>query len=312
MAVSGNSTSLENSVILLDKPEGRTSYQVIAEMKRLLGVKKIGHSGTLDKFATGLLIICTGQATKLTTFFLDSDKRYAGRIRLGVVTDTGDPEGNITARSDVGIISEESLLGVKEKFTGNIVQTPPVYSAVKIDGKRASDIARSGKDVRLKQRDVIIRELNLKLVPGDNSAIDIEVACTKGTYIRSLSKDIGEYLGTGAYLESLRRLASGRFSIDDSITMKELADYAGGAVFNRRFFFSPFEALSDFGIITVKPGVDAHVTNGVIFPRNDASSVMQGEKNRYRVLDDMGNLIALAEADIDNWSLKYLNVFKKV
>ncbi len=302
---------LNNAVLLIDKPAGITSNDALEKVKRITGMMKIGHSGTLDKFASGLLVVCTGMMTKLSRFFLEHEKRYMARIRLGAVTDTLDTEGAVVETRDVPRLTAESLDGARAAFTGAISQVPPDYSALKIAGRRASDRVRAGQSVELKARDVEIRSLSLDLVEGDETLLRADVTCSKGTYIRSLARDIGEYLGTGAYLEQLRRISSGPFSVDDALTIDGLADLAGTGVTDRKWVIGPLEALKGFGVMTMKPGSEAKVLNGQAFGPDDVDDITGAEKGPCAVVDAGKKLIAIVEPDFVKWSIRYLNVFNR-
>jgi len=301
-----------NAVLLLDKPAGMTSAAVVGAVQRILQQRKIGHSGTLDKFATGLLVLCTGGATKLTRFFLDGDKRYEGIARLGVATDTDDGEGAVIARSVVGEIDDAALALLRARFTGEMDQVPPRYSALKVSGRRASDLMRRGDDVALAPRRVTVYSLEVRRVDGDPAALRLTAHCSKGTYIRSLVRDMGEALGCGAHLEALRRTASGSFGIEQAVTLEELhggADRAAGA---GRGWVSPFDALGGFGVLAVDDEGAGRVANGAPFERRQVRSMEPSSSQRpYRVIDGANNMIAIAEVDSDNWTIRYVNVFKE-
>lgn len=303
-----NTRALQNAIILFDKPEGKTSYRAIEEVKRRLKIGKIGHSGTLDKSASGLLVLCTGRFTRLTRYFLESDKTYIGRIRLGIVTDTGDAEGRVTATADCSRVDETVIKGIKEHFTGEISQTPPEYSAVKIGGMRASDRMRKGLGVQLQPRTVTIRELNILGLDLGECSLTIEVLCTKGTYMRALARDIGIYLGTGACLEFLRRTGVGGLDIRDAATVQELEDYAGGQGITKEFIVNPADAFPRFGRVVVKDTAVRFIGNGVPFGPSDVVSAERRDGQRWMVMDSEKNLIAIAAVDLDNWSVAYYNV----
>jgi tRNA pseudouridine55 synthase len=186
---------------------------------------------------------------------------------------------------------------------------PPLYSALKIGGKRASDLTREGKTISLKKRQVTIRKLDILKIDLDNSSIKIDVACSKGTYIRSLAMDIGEYLGTGAHLESLQRIASGIFTLENAATIEEIKEYVNGSIVNKKFLLKPEEALTNFSSIKIKNIIRKKILNGVIFDQNDIISIDNKENNPFIILDEEENLIAIADVDINNWLIKYLNVF---
>ncbi len=298
-----------NSVFLIDKHAGITSFEVIKELKHLLNLKKIGHSGTLDKFASGLLVVCTGWATKLNRYFLDSDKRYIGTIKLGVTTDTLDSEGKVTVIKEISGPILNSIQKIPEKFTGFISQLPPDYSALKIKGKRASDRIRKGEKIILNARDVKISKLDILKIDLDNYRLTIDVTCSKGTYIRSLARDIGSYLGTGGHLENLRRISSGNFTIENAATLEEIKNHADGKPIDKNFSLRPGEALSHLSSIIIKNSVKFKIFNGASFIKDDIISVNNKSSSQFTIFDEEENLIAIAEVDIDNCFIKYLNVF---
>ncbi len=256
-----------------------------------------------------MLVICTGFATKLSRYFLDSDKRYIGTIKLGIATDTFDPEGNVKEIKDTNNVTEKSIHKIIEVFTGEIEQLPPVYSALKICGKRASDLTREGGTLSMQRRKITIRKLNILEIDLDNKSVKIDVACSKGTYIRSLAADIGEYLGTGAHLKSLQRIASGIFSLENAATVDEIRKFVGGRASDKKFILSPKEAMSNFSSLKVKNNTRKKIFNGAFFAREDVVFIDDRGKNPFIILDEEENLIAIADVDINNWLIKYLNVF---
>jgi tRNA pseudouridine55 synthase len=208
-----------SGVLLLDKPAGISSNSALQKAKRLYQAAKAGHTGNLDPFATGLLPVCLGEATKFSQFLLDADKTYQGRAHLGQTTTTGDPEGEVLSRSPVDV-SQAQVEQVLSRFMGRISQVPPMYSALKRDGKALYEYARQGIDLEREAREVTIYDLQLDRFAGDE--LVITVRCSKGTYIRTLAEDIGKALGCGAYLEALRRTAIGEFAIEDAKTLEQL------------------------------------------------------------------------------------------
>jgi len=209
-----------NGILLLDKAAGATSNSVLQQVKRLMGANKAGHTGSLDPIATGVLPICLGEATKLSGYLLDADKGYDVTIRLGVKTSTGDIEGDVLAEHSVPKVSDEYLSEVLERFTGDIYQIPPMYSALKKEGQPLYKLARKGIEVEREARPVTIYELVLRGRTEDT--LDLSVLCSKGTYIRTLAEDIGEVLGCGAHVAVLRRTKAGTFTLSDTHTMGEL------------------------------------------------------------------------------------------
>lgn len=298
-----------DAVLLIDKPSGVTSFDVLRQVRRILGVKKIGHAGTLDKFASGLLVVCTGMMTKLTRFFLLDDKEYLGTLRLGISTETDDGEGAVIAEAPVTDVTIETIRRAAERYHGTIVQVPPTYSALKLQGARASERARKGETVVLAARPVTIHELEVSSFDPGSAMADIRVFCSKGTYIRSLARDLGRDLGTGAYLAALRRTRSGRFTVKDAISPARLAasieDMSHTAPFRRDIR----EALAGFGTLTVSPPGARRVLNGAPFPREDLLTLEKGEGDFFIIFNEDEKLIAIASIDIDKWHLQYLNVF---
>jgi tRNA pseudouridine55 synthase len=209
-----------DGILLIDKDEGESSYDVVRKVKSALAIKKVGHAGTLDPFATGLLIILIGQGTKLSPFIMSHKKTYLATLRLGAETDTLDKTGKVVRTITVPDLSAEYIRRKAGAFVGDIEQTPPVYSAVRCKGSRAYKLARRGEDVTLKKRVVSISSLQM----GSIALPDIcfEVECSSGTYIRSLAADFGTSLGSGGHLISLRRLASGPFNVDQAQRSREL------------------------------------------------------------------------------------------
>ncbi|MFC2013380.1 tRNA pseudouridine(55) synthase TruB [Chloroflexota bacterium] len=211
-----------NGILNIDKPAGKTSFSIVDIVKRLAGERRVGHAGTLDPAATGVLPVCLGQGTRVVEYLVDATKAYRAEIELGVVTDTYDASGNITYRGDPSGVSREQLEAVLAAFCGLIEQTPPMYSAVKHYGKPLYKLARAGLKVDRKSRQAKIYRLDI--VDWQTPVVTVEVVCGKGTYIRSLAYDLGQDLGCGAHLKSLIRLRCGSFCIEDAISMSQLED----------------------------------------------------------------------------------------
>ncbi len=210
-----------DGILLIDKNEGETSFDVVKRLRKALGLKKVGHAGTLDPFATGLLIALLGQGTKLSSHLMAGDKRYLASIRLGTETDTLDPTGHVVRTKPVPNLKPEDIEKKMLTFVGEIQQTVPAFSAVNIKGKRAYKWAREGMKLDLPKKAVMIR--SVETISIEMPVVTIEVVCSGGTYIRSLAADIGNQLGTVAHLSSLRRLSSGPFHVNDSINSKEIS-----------------------------------------------------------------------------------------
>jgi tRNA pseudouridine55 synthase len=219
----------EAGVFLVDKPVDITSFKVVSRLRRILKIKKVGHAGTLDPFATGLLIVCAGRpATKLISRFMDGEKEYMATLRLGVETETQDTEGAVIRQSLVGDISRAEIENCLQKFRGRQLQIPPAYSALKHKGKPLYYYARKGIEITKEAREVNISILEhvegFGDVTGDQTDLAIRVVCSKGTYIRTLGADIGKALGCGAHLVQLRRIRSGCFLVSESLSWDELSD----------------------------------------------------------------------------------------
>ena len=211
-----------HGIVLLDKRLGISSNRALQEVKRLFNAKKAGHTGSLDPLATGLLPICLGEAAKVSGMLLDADKRYQVIVQLGTKTDTGDLEGNIIETKPVPEFSVSEIKAVLQEFTGEIEQIPPMYSALKQNGKKLYELARNGITVERKAR--CIKIFDLKLLDCQKDSLELEVFCSKGTYIRTLAEDIGDKLGCGATVKALRRTQSGQFTICQAKSIEQLQE----------------------------------------------------------------------------------------
>lgn len=224
----------------IDKPPGLTSHDVVAKLRRGLTMKKIGHAGTLDPLATGVLVLCLGSATRLSDYVMHATKHYEARVHLGVTTTTYDAEGDVTAQHDTGHITRADVEAALEPFRGNIEQLPPMYSAIKQGGRKLYDLARAGETVERQPRPIRIDALDI--TDWQPPHFTLSVTCSAGTYIRSLAFDIGEVLGVGAHLAGLVRTASGRFTLADAVALDDLlADPAW-----TRHLIPPSVALADY------------------------------------------------------------------
>ena len=213
-----------HGILLLDKPKGISSNAALQQVKNLFNAQKAGHTGSLDPLATGVLPICLGEATKITSYLLDSDKKYQGVAKLGVRTNTADAEGDVLQTRPVPILSDDTIEMAIDSFRGDISQVPPMHSALKLNGKPLYELARQGIEVERKPRNVKIFEF--KKLGFENDELEIFVHCSKGTYIRTLAEDLGEILECGAHLSSLRRVAAGPFNIKQTITLDRLTELA--------------------------------------------------------------------------------------
>ncbi len=276
-----------DGIIIVHKEAGYTSHDVVAKLRGILHQKKIGHTGTLDPDATGVLPICVGRATKVCDVLTDRDKTYEAEVILGITTDTLDTSGNILSRSDV-TVKKDDLLAVLSHFEGEITQIPPMYSAVKIKGKKLYEYAREGVEVERKPRQVTIHELELLSV--SLPSFRIRVKCSKGTYIRTLCDDIGRELGCGAAMKLLVRTAVGRFGIDDALTIDEIEK-------NTQDFLIPIDSIFDvYPRVDVPAGQMKLLNNGnPISIRPAPEGISDG--SIVRVYGDNGEFYALYRFD---------------
>lgn len=210
-----------DGILLIDKPAGWTSHDVVAKARGITGQRRIGHTGTLDPMATGLLVLCLGQATRLVEYLTGHDKRYTGVVQLGRTTTTDDADGETLEERPVPRLTQAALEAHVAGFRGAILQRPPAFSALKVQGKRAYDLARAGADVQLAGRPVTIYRFQAELLTADMVAV--EIICSSGTYIRSLARDLGDAIGCGGHLAALRRESAGPFSVGEAISLEDLA-----------------------------------------------------------------------------------------
>jgi len=249
-----------NGIINVLKPPGMTSHDVVSYLRKILNMKKVGHTGTLDPEAAGVLPVCIGKATKAVQYLTDKQKSYRANIKFGTVTDTYDSYGQVIKEYESVVIDRKTLENTLKRFTGVISQKPPVYSAVKIKGRKLYQYALEGKEIQIAERPVEIYELKLVEMISENEAI-IDVLCSKGTYIRSLCYDIGEAIGWGAHMSQLIRLGSSPFSIEDSHTLEEIK---AAAEENRisDILISVEILFKHYKSITIKASALKSITNG--------------------------------------------------
>ena len=248
-----------NGVLLLDKPKGVSSNHALQRVRRLFQAQKAGHTGTLDPMATGLLPICLGEATKFSSHLLEADKVYRTRVELGVITDTGDAEGTIIEQHEVPSLSVDDVEAVLTRFRGEIDQVPPMYSALKHQGKKLYELAREGKQVERAARRVSVYDA--RLLSFEGAAFELEVSCSKGTYIRTLAEDIGQALGCGAHISQLRRLKTGPFLADAMWTLEALEALADQAALEAELM--PVDVLVDhLPLLTVDDTAHSRLAHG--------------------------------------------------
>jgi len=287
-----------NGFLNVHKPRGMTSHDVINVVRRAArqtyGVKlKAGHAGTLDPMAIGVLIVCVGTATRLSEYVMASTKQYRAHVKLGETTDTYDAEGQIIAREDSSHLTRDDVEDVLRLFRGDILQMPPMYSAIKRDGRKLYDLARQGVTVEREPRPVTIHALTLtEWTPPE---LTLEVTCSAGTYIRSLAYDLGETLGVGAHLTALTRTRSGAFSIEQSIdldTLTQAADWSAWLV-------KPSVALADWPRVDLDDSACDHIAHGRAVPQSPTRTYSDG--TQAAAFDSSDELVALVRAFEGQW-----------
>ena len=278
-----------DGVIVINKPWGKTSHDMVGFIRKTVGIRKVGHTGTLDPAATGVLPVCIGKATKAADMLTASDKSYRSQLILGKTTDTLDAEGEILTEQPFDYVTKDMLENTIKKFIGEIYQVPPMFSAIKKDGKKLYELAREGKTVEREKRKVFIKRIELLNFDSQKGIADIDVDCSKGTYIRTLCEDIGSQLGCGAYMNQLTRTKSGRFTIDESFTEEEIAElFKNGELEKKLITLS--ELFSDYESVTVSSKQAELVKNGV---RIRKSGLAEGKC--YRVFSPDGDFLAVSE-----------------
>lgn len=271
--------------LVVDKAGAMTSHDVVARVRRATGVKKVGHAGTLDPMATGVLVIGVGPVTRLIRFVQDQPKEYRATAQFGVATDTLDADGAVLTREEMSFEPEE-LEAVAERFRGDIMQVPPMVSALKQDGRRLYELARRGETVERDSRPVTIHELEISSVgPGPYPDVEFRVVCSSGTYIRSLADDMAGALGGHAHLTSLRRTRVGSLALDRAIGVDDLDSWADHLI-------GPEEALADLPAVTVGPDIARAVRSGTPLVGANAMADVPADEP-YRVHDDAGDLLAV-------------------
>jgi tRNA pseudouridine55 synthase len=289
-----NSQDIKNAIsgaLVVDKPVGMTSHDVVQAIRNGTGLRRAGHTGTLDPRASGVLVILVGPAVRLSEYVSASDKRYQAIIRLGGSTDTFDGEGKVTLSKDPVSVTETQFEEALQTFVGEIEQTPPPYSAVKVQGRKAYEMAREGEEVDLAPRKITVHHLEvLEWAPPE---VVIDVHCSSGTYVRSLANDLGVMLGCGAYLVGLRRTKSGRFSLRDSVPLRKLQEaFTAGNWY--QYLIPAAEALGDWPAIELNPDEVEGVRHG-----HRVKVVGEPAETKVRGVSTQGELVALMELTIN-------------
>ena len=287
-----------DGILLLDKPSGMTSNRALRRVSRLLDARKAGHTGSLDPLATGLLVLCFGEATKISGWLLDADKQYVATARLGVTTDSADADGTVLEQRPVPDLDDDALDSVLGRFRGEIEQVPPMFSALKHQGRRLHELAREGIVVDREPRRVIIHGLAGRWVAPDR--IELRVDCTKGTYIRSLVSDIGECLGCGAHVEALRRTALGPFREPVMWRLEDLEDKASsGPEALDEHLLPPDQALIDHPAAVLPAGGAPAFCQGQAVSPATALAPESVTATLLRVYSDTGAFLGIGRADDD-------------
>lgn len=274
-----------NRIIIIDKPKDITSQGVVSKIKRILNVKKVGHTGTLDPLATGVLPILVGDATKLSKYLIEHDKIYIAKVVLGERRTTGDLEGEVveTKDTDISKIKKEEIEEVLKSFLGESKQVPSIYSAIKVNGKKLYEYAREGKEVEVPERTIFIKNIRLLNIDNDDNFFEYEVEVSKGTYIRTLSEDIAKKLGTVGYLSNLRRIKVDKFDIDQSVTLEELEENKDNDEFKNKYLLKTEDVFKDLKAITLNRRKEELFLNGVklTFNVDDGLYNIYGENKKY-------------------------------
>lgn len=287
-----------NGILLCEKPYGATSHKVIHEMRQITGQKKIGHTGTLDPRATGLLVLCLGRATKISQFLGDLDKTYEAVIRLGRSSTTYDTEGiDMEAEPQpVPELTENEILELLGQFRGRIKQTVPPYSAVKVDGRRLYNLARKGKEFELPEKEVEIRDIRLTKMELPDLYITVE--CSKGTYIRTLANDIGNKIGCGAHLAALVRTRVGQYNLADAMTLSQAGHYRDAGILDK--YIKPIESVLPFPWLKVNREFSPFILTGQVPRMKDISEIggVFEVDELVSLKDHNDNIVAVGRSDV--------------
>lgn len=296
-----------DGILVVNKPSGWTSHDVVAKARRILGTRRIGHAGTLDPAATGVLVLCIGRATRVVDRLVADEKEYRARAVFGEATDTQDAEGRIVRSGDASDLTREHVEFALADFTGTIMQIPPMVSALHHEGRRLYDLARQNQSVERTPREVTISDLQLEdFTPGKRAHGTLRVVCSKGTYVRTLVHDLGERLGVGAHLADLVRLRSGRFRIEDSFNLEDISKLAEQGRIGEKVL--PIEeAVRDMPSYSVTEAQETTLAHGGRIALPTSASFCDGEE--IAVFDSDGSLLALAVA-VEEASARLLQPFK--
>ena len=276
-----------DGILIIDKPQGRTSHDIVAKVKRIVATK-VGHTGTLDPNATGVLPLLIGKGTLCSQYLIEHDKIYEVTLKLGIKTDTADSEGNVVGEKEVISTSlyEQNVINVLSSFLGKQEQMPPMYSAIKVNGKTLYEYARKGQTVEIKPRQIEIYKCELKQINIEEKEICFTVHCSKGTYIRSLCEDIANKLETIGYMKNLNRIRVGKFDIEQAITVEQLEKNISNVAFINEHFISIEKVFEDRKSITITSNRLKHFLNGVKLSFNL-------EDGLYKIYDEKNNFLGI-------------------
>ena len=269
-----------DGLAVIDKPAGWTSHDVVAKLRGVLGTRKVGHAGTLDPDATGILLVGVGRVTRLMRFMTALPKSYVGEVVLGTETSTLDSSGEVTATHDMAGVTVDQAREAAARLTGEILQVPPMVSALKVGGRRLHELAREGIEVEREPRPVTVHRFDVAGVPGQTGVLRVEVDCSSGTYVRTLAADLGHLLGGGAHLRNLRRTAIGSFTLGEATTIEGTR------------LLTPVEALRDLAAVSVDDETAALVRNGRVL---DVETLDVDGPPPWPLLDGSGSLLAVYE-----------------
>jgi len=296
-----------DGIINVLKPPGMTSHDVVSFIRKCTGIKKVGHTGTLDPGAAGVLPVCIGKATKVSELLMNDDKGYRAEIQLGITTDTQDGYGNVLSERKVHV-NEADIIKTVNTFIGPIQQVPPMYSAIKINGQKLYELARKGMEVKREPRHITIHSINIIDINLERNTLLIDVRCSKGTYIRTLCCDIGEKLGCGAHMSFLLRTKSGIFTLDKSVTVETIEQYLKE---NRiQDLLEPIDSIfKEYPSITVNASMERKVLNGNEIDIRHLGPFDKGSEI-YRIYNESGRFLCLSKIIQKENNMSFLKIIK--
>lgn len=297
-----------NGILNINKPTGMTSHDVVAKVRKLLKQRRVGHAGTLDPAASGVLPICAGQATRVAEYLSESGKTYQATIIFGAVTDTYDSEGTVIRTASTEGLTRSKIEAILPAMLGKQMQVPPRYSAIKLQGQPAYKRARAGEEVAMEARPITIYQLEIiDWQPSPSPTLTLVIECSKGTYIRSLAYDLGEKLGCGAYLGALVRTRSGPFPLTESVTLEQLAQAAEQGTIEQ-YLYPADKAIEQYPALRLDEPMTERVKHGNAFRINEKTDTLS-EQSLARVYDNKGQFMAIAQWDEERRMWQPVKVF---